>query len=316
MIKKRDAIIYAMRIMDVIGNRGRTLLYSIRVILYLFLGGASAGLLFTLCLWGFMLDTGKNEHGDYRFYLAFHATKSAGYTAGLLLLALSITCLYLDLGVPDKAYLVFSRPHLTPLSVGGFSLALDFSLALLLFVGNLYLTDGLSWKTRTIAEACCLVCSFCVITYTGVLLYTQNGIPAWHSPWLVSLFVLSAMSSGISVLLLIAFFSQGSELLMRVARPIQAVHITCLILEAVSIGAYLVYIFGSQTTRASVELLMQPEIARTGLLGAVGFGVVVPLVFESYSLLTGRIRTIPLSDIACLIGCFCLRWCVVVCGAH
>lgn len=45
-------------------------------------------------------------------------------------------------------------------------------------------------------------------------------------------------------------------------------------------------------------------------------GLVVPLALETYALTQKSWRAIPVSDVICLIGGFCLRWCLIMGGAH
>ena len=138
----------------------------------------------------------------------------------------------------------------------------------------------------------------------------------WSSPWLIGLFLCSSTSSGISVVLLCNWFVQGKTLLLRAARPLQRAHLAVLAAEAVTLIAFTAAVLANPDTASALALLREPGLLQTAVVGAVGMGLVVPLALETYALTQKSWRAIPVSDVICLIGGFCLRWCLIMGGAH
>ncbi len=70
------------------------------------------------------------------------------------------------------------------------------------------------------------------------------------------------------------------------------------------------------TSMRSLELLFQPGMVPWFFVGAVGFGILVPLLAEvSYALMKKRVF-LPFFCTLCLIGSLCLRYCIVSVGVY
>ena len=270
------------------------------VIAYLFLGGASAGAFFVMSAWSlgfYRSDTAARHH--MRLRTAFKALKGRVYTISLIMLAVSLACLVFDLQYPDRALLLFFRPRPTPMTFGAYALAVEAILGLLLALANVFKIPFLDGRVKRVLEALCAICSIAVMGWS-----------------LVALFFFSALSSGVSVVLLIDYFIQGQTLLLRAARPLQKAHLTCLVLEGISLAFFVHATLAKPAAANSVELLMDPAMLSTAVVGVIGMGILVPFALELNSLMHKDCRTIPVSDVICLIGSFCLRYCVVICGVH
>lgn len=298
-------------------HRMETPFFGSLVIAYLFLGGASAGAFFVMSAWSlgfYCSDTAARHH--MRLRSAFKALKGRVYTISLIILAVSLVCLVFDLQYPDRALLLFFRPRPTPMTFGAYALAVEAILGLLLALANVFKIPFLDGRVKRVLEVLCAVCSIAVMGYTGMLLANQAAVPLWHEWSLVALFFFSALSSGVSVVLLIDYFIQGQTLLLRAARPLQKAHLACLVLEGVSLAFFVHATLTKPTAANSVALLMDPTMLSTAVVGVIGMGILVPFALELNSLMHKDCRTIPVSDVICLIGSFCLRYCVVVCGVH
>lgn len=287
------------------------------VIAYLFLGGAAAGAFLVMSAWslGFYISDGVARH-HMRLRTAFKALKGRVYAISLIMLIISLVCLVFDLQYPDRALLLFLRPRPTPMTFGSYALAIEAILGLLLALGNVFKISILDGRAKRVLEILCAICSVAVMGYTGVLLANQAAVPLWHEWSLIALFFFSALSSGVSVVLLIDYFIQGQTLLLRAARPLQKAHLVCLVLEAVSLALFVHAAFTKPAASGSIALLMDPSMLSTAVVGVVGMGIIMPFLLELNSLMHKECRTIPVSDVICLIGSFCLRYCVVLCGVH
>lgn len=287
------------------------------VVAYLFLGGAAAGSFLVMSAWsiGFYRSDQAQRH-HMRLRVAFKTLKGRVYTISFVMLVISLVCLVFDLQYPDRALLIFQRPHLTPLTFGAYTLAIESLLGFLLALANVFKVPFLDGKLKRILEILCLICSIAVMGYTGILLAGQAAVPFWNDWSLVALFFFSALSSGVSVVLLIDYFIQDQTLLLRAARPLQQAHLVCLALEAASLAFFVYAAFSKPAAAGSIALLSEPSMLSTALVGVVGMGILIPFALELNSLMHKECRTIPVSDVICLIGSFCLRYCVVMCGVH
>jgi formate-dependent nitrite reductase membrane component NrfD len=285
------------------------------VILYLFLGGAAAGSLFMMSTWSLAFhrrDHSTNNH----LHRAFKSLMARCYTIGFAVLAVAVICLIMDLGQPGLALLLFLKPHPSVLTIGSYALLLELLIGLLLAIANLFDLSAIGARARKALELACCACSLVVMLYTGVFLASNASVAFWNTWVLVLLFLFSSLSAGISMVLLIDYFIINQTILLRAARPLQKAHIAILLAESLALAAFVAVALGNPATSESVALLAEPTILSTAIVGVVGMGILVPLGLETYTLRARECRTIPVSDVICLLGCLCLRYVVVVCGVH
>ncbi len=93
------------------------------VVLYLFLGGCGAAVLFVTAVWSLLFHRTRNAHlpAEPRLHGIWRAKPVHLASFGLLALSASL-CLLLDLGRPHRFFLLFLRPTASLLSVGSFVL--------------------------------------------------------------------------------------------------------------------------------------------------------------------------------------------------
>lgn len=289
-------------------------MYGPLVIAYLFLGGAAAGMLCAMSAWSLRERSMERVgHRSARFAAAFSVLRQRTYLVGFVTLALAMVCLLWDLGSPGKALLVVLRPHPTVLTFGAYTLAVEAALALLLASTHLLGAPRLKKRTLAAIEALCFVGGLATMSYTGVFLL-GGGIAFWNTWTLVGLFTFSSLSAGISTVLLIDWLAQGQTVLLRAARPLQKAHLACLAAEGLFLALFVFDAFANPAAAAACELLFSPDMLATASIGVLGFGIAVPAAFEAYSIARTDCRTIPVADVACLLGCLILRYLVIVCG--
>ena len=291
----------------------RGALYGSLVIAYLFLGGAAAGALFVMSAWSFAFRRSENPA---RLLTAFESLRSRTYTVGFLLLAFAMICLLGDLGNPGRALMVFFLPHPTVITFGAYTLAIEALLAALLLAASLP-NSPLTLRGRwlDIVEALCCIGALATMAYTGIFLF-QGSIPFWNHWSIIVLFVFSSLSSGVSVVLLIDWFTQGQSLLLRATKPLQICHVACLAAEVVFLTLFVNAAFRNPLADASLSLLMEPEMLAIAGVGVIGMGIALPITLETYSITRKECRAIPVSDFICLLGGLCLRYCLITCGVH
>ena len=290
-------------------------LFSALVILYLFLGGAAAGAFFTTAMWSIVFHRSAKQRGE-RLQNAFKSLLPKCYLVGVVLLVFSILCLIWDLGTPERALSLFSKPHFTVLTFGAFSLLFLLINGFVLVAANLFKLSFISGNLRKVFEYLCCFFALAVMIYTGVFLATNASVPFWNNWALVVLFLFSSLSCGVSIVLLIDFFIKDQTLLLRAARPLQKAHVTVLLLEALSLAGFLTLVFINPAVSKSIVLLLEPSMLSTAAIGVIGMGIIVPLFLETFNLLTKPYRTIPVSDVICLLGGFILRYVIILCGVH
>ena len=284
-------------------------------IAYLFLGGAASGAYFVMAAWSLAFHRGGLEH-PHRLHSAFKALLARVYAIAFIALVGSAACLVWDLLYPERALLIFLRPRPTLLTFGAWAIAAQLLIGLTLALANAFDLRIIGGRARKALEALAIPASFAVMLYTGLFLASNASIPFWNTPWLAVLFLLSSLSAGVSAVLLIDYFVQGQTLLLRAAKPLQRLHLACLALEAAVLAGFLHAGFANPDAGKSIALLMQPDTLSVGVVGVAIFGIIIPFLLEGYALTRKECRTIPFSDVVCLIGGFCLRWCVIMCGVH
>ncbi|MDR1015124.1 MAG: polysulfide reductase NrfD [Coriobacteriales bacterium] len=290
-------------------------MFDTLVILYLFLSGAAAGALFVMSAWSLAFHR-KGQTHQYRLTRAFKSLMARCYTIGLGALVFSMLCLLWDLGTPEDALSLFTKPHATVITFGAYALLLEMLVGMALALANLFDLSAITGRMRKVLEVLCCLCSLAVMVYTGVFLASNASVPFWNTWALVALFPFSSLSAGISLVLLIDYFIKGQTLLLRAARPLQKAHVAFLLTEAALLAAFLAIALSNPAAHKSVALLTSPNLLSTSAIGVVGMGVVIPFLFEAYTLRAKECRTIPLSDVVCLFGGLCLRYVIVLCGVH
>ncbi|WP_283171265.1 NrfD/PsrC family molybdoenzyme membrane anchor subunit [Curtanaerobium respiraculi] len=291
-------------------------MFGILIITYLFLGGAAAGALLVTCTWSILFHAHRIRRPS-REIAGFNTLRSNCYATAFVLLIFSIACLLWDLGSPERALNLFLHPHLSILSIGSFILSLEAILAGALALATFFDFHAIGGNARRVLEYCCAVFSCGVIIYTGVFLAANKSVPLWSTWTLVALFFFSSFSSGSAVVMLLDYFNPDDARHANVIRPMSAIHCAGLAFETVFLAAFLNHAFTTAAASESLALLLSPSILQTGIIGALGMGILIPFGSEIRTLAFAEEgRAVPFSDFACLVGGFLLRYCVIVCGVH
>lgn len=279
------------------------------IVLYLFLGGLSAGLL--------ALSAAATLVGDDRYKHV--AAIGAGLAPWPVLFGTAI--LVFDLGQPFYFWklLVAVQPQ-SPMWVGTWLLTLFACVSLPFSVVSALHHLGTAppalerWHKRLALAGGILAIG--VGIYTGVLLGVLVARPLWNTPLLAQLFLASALSSGAAVMLLLCR-TLGSALERR----------TLAIADGVLIATELVvlaWLFVSAVTsgaaaRSAIAALSEGAIGWTFWIGVVLVGLVIPLfieVREVTSAAHGRwfSRAVAMAPVLVLVGGFLLRLVFVYAG--
>jgi formate-dependent nitrite reductase membrane component NrfD len=289
------------------------------IVLYLFLGGLSAG---ALALSGLAHHLG---HGERYLSLA-----RAGALVAPLPVLVGSGVLVFDLGRPLSFWKLFVafEPE-SPMWIGSWLLAAFLCVSL----PYAYLFLPARWKRWTPARpdawkgvlaAAGLPVSVGVGIYTGVLLGAVPARPFWNTPMVAQLFLFSALSSGTALVMLAAPRLGGEEPRPEDVRLVLTADVLFILLELFIIVPFILH--GQLSTlaaRTALRLILGGELTATFWVGVVVLGLLVPLLVESVavaaSVLRGRPVHVPRPletavAVLVLLGGFLLRYVFVRAG--
>lgn len=268
----------------------KTIEWGVLIILYLFLGGLSAGLYFVSAVATF-LRNGDDRHERIARWGALLAPWPV---------ALGSTLLIFDLGHWYRFYKLFLHLRwVSPMSIGAWLLMLFTLLSLLYAYSWLNAAErdwlfahvprrtavlrrwirDLSSYRRTLAVAG-LPLAVGVGIYTGVLLGAVQSRPFWNTNLVAQLFLFSALSTGCAGLMFLLAFSRrpfaSAEL-----RFLYLLDICFLTLEFFVVLPYLIHgQLSVEAVRQSMQLILGGPFTFVFWVFFLGFGLLLPLGIE------------------------------------
>jgi formate-dependent nitrite reductase membrane component NrfD len=296
----------------------RTIEWGWLIVIYLFLGGLSAG---ALALSGLANFLGRQER--------YVALARAGALVAPVPVMLGSALLVFDLGRPFffwKLFVAFSPE--SPMWVGTW-LLVAFS-AVSAAYAYLFLPDRFkpwtparpqAWKN--VLAAAGLPIAVGVGIYTGVLLGAVPARPFWNTPMVAQLFLFSALSSGAALVMLVAP-RLGGKALPEDTRLVLSVDVLFILLELFIVIPFILH--GELSTlaaRTSLGLILGGPLTGTFWVGVVLLGLVVPLTVETAAIGMGVARQRPVHvprmletavAVLVLLGGFLLRYVFVRAG--
>ena len=180
---------------------GHELTWGLPVILYLFLAGTGAGAVAVSA--AVILYSGDYRGGSF-YKLARH-----GALIGPIPVIVGVSLLVFELGRWDRALNLFKVINLSPMSIGSWFLSL-FIFFSLIYAATFLPSFFVRYKrlTRQLYPVLHLLAwvnfplGIGVAVYTGILLGAMPSRPLWNSPILALLFLVSALSTGIAMIIL------------------------------------------------------------------------------------------------------------------
>ena len=283
---------------------------------YLFLGGAGAGCLLVAAVLECLSPHAivANDRRRPTPEEAYRPFFMPSYVAGFAAVAIGALCLLLDLGRGERALSLIFQPTLSFISVGVFLLIVLMVLAAAPLSFWAFGRAGFPKPLMLAVRVLLALAAFSVMTYTGLFLSGMPSVPLWNTLVLPALFVASALSSGIALLVCVVFLTGSSERFASAAnrlRAADAVVIVCeVILLALFVGA--AFLKGG-TAQASAERLVQGDLSAPFLGLVVLLGLVVPFACEALARKVSE-RAVVAAAVLVLAGGFFLRWCIVEAG--
>jgi formate-dependent nitrite reductase membrane component NrfD len=274
---------------------------------YLFLAGLGGGAYVT----GVMADFAGEQ---------WTAISKIGVSLGFPCVLAGCVFLLADLGSPMHFWRAGMRPNTSWIARG------TIIITVFMILGAIHIAFWL-WPFNGLADAPVgrhvlgifgVLFAFGTMIYTGILLGAARPIAFWSTAMLPLLFLVSALSTGIMAVILIASFAGGAY-----AEPIHTLarfDILLIILEMFVLGFYLQGTHRVPESRASAELVLTGEVAPLFWWGVAVLGLSVPLILDLlgvFALQGGTaVAAAILASVCGITGGLFLRQVVVAGGIH
>ena len=275
---------------------------------YLFLAGMGGGAF----LIGAVVDILLRFSDDPRLERV-GAVTDGGLILGPATVVLGAVFLLADLGSPERAFQVFFTSSTSLLTLGSWAIALFCvcSIAALL-VGGLVETT-VSRVVEAVLHGLATLAACCVILYSGVYLSTFPSVPFLHNPIVPVLFVASALSTGMALLLIFGFVLRDHEDVSEGLSSCARIDLVLLGIEVAALGALLAVSLGSGEAAAdSAWALISGDQAGLFWLGVVAVGVAAPIALEVSHLRGADLFTLVVGAGCVSVGGLCLRYALLL----
>ena len=247
------------------------------------------------------------------------AIAKVGVCLGFPCVAVGCVFLILDLGTPVNFWRAAMRPNTSWIARGTIIISVFMILAFIHVVFWLWPFKNLAEAegARHVLGAFGIIFAFGTMIYTGILLAASRPIAFWSTSTLPLLFLVSALSTGIMAVVLLASFGSGTGDLVH---SLAAFDILLIILEVFVLGFFLQATHRVPESRASAELLLTGSVAPLFWFGVVLLGLIVPLGLELLSIKVlaggGAKAVAALAAASGIFGGLCLRQVVLSGGIH
>jgi formate-dependent nitrite reductase membrane component NrfD len=291
------------------------------IILYFFLGGIAAGAYFAATIIDLVGSERERELSRVGYWIAFPMVVLCGLflTVDLyrperfwhMLFKSEVVKEALAEGWPGSAQSWRTMGHAliwkywSPMSVGAWALLIFGACSFLSFLGSLWPAGRLARLLRhgvfgKLLQLLGCVVGFFIAAYTGALLTATNQ-PLWSdSVWIAPLFLTSATSTGLAIMILLARADRAvtAEYLAR----LQHADLWALFLELIVFAVFL----------GSLGALFWPVMhtwhGKLLILGTLILGVLIPVWLHLRARLTPQRNSVVAAALLSLVGGFVLRY--------
>jgi len=308
------------------------LTWGMPVVWYLFLAGVGAGALTTSA--SVLLRGGgggfAGSHAEIARYGAFLAPLPVMLGCFLLVFELGS----FEAGNWFRWINLYKVINLSPMSIGTWLLTFFIGVSVLYaytFVPNAPFLGERQAPLRRALAWVAIPLGIATAIYTGVLLGAMPARPFWNSPILAMLFMLSSLSTGVALILLVRAVlhttppEEDKQAHMQSSYILSATDILLIGFELMVLFLFIMYAhltIGNVKEAVSV-ILPGGDLAPLFWFGVVLVGLLIPALIELYYLIPKLVyhrgftspRTVDIAvSGAVLLGGFLLRYVVVVAG--
>lgn len=278
---------------------------------YLYLGGLVAGILFFSALY---FIRGKADE-----------MKTVVKVTPLLapiLLGIGLFTLFLDLEYKLHAFRFFTNIRLeSPMSWGSWTLGVIFPLSVLWAAIHIesvfpkwrwpfkWLKEFVSLATKYSKAIAWVLMIYAIILgmYTGILLSAFNARPIWNTAILGPLFLVSGLSTGVALNLILSKDKKEKHLLSRI--DIMAIGVEVFLIIHMFMGM----LASTEVHIQAAGLFLGGVYTAPFWIFVVALGLLIPFLFEILEV-RGKIQATKIPAIMVLVGGFFLRYIIVEAG--
>ena len=294
--------------------------WGLPIAVYFFLGGLGAGAFCVIAL--IALFTGER----------FKATVRFGAWASSICIAVGVSALLFEVGVPFRAILLYQAfVNLNSwMAIGAW--LLFFAILFNGLFALLWTDRVLNWVEkkfkpvvqyrgiiRGLLALIGILVNVGVAVYTGILLNVLPFRPFWNTNLLPVLFTTSALDTGLGLVTAYATLREKGNGVERLRTVLEVFVIVAIAAEGAALAYYLqTMLSASNEAVASAQLLLNGSLSPAFWVLIVGVGLVIPLLI-CLTQITGLVKrapiVVPLTAISsCLIGGFTLRAVMLLAG--
>jgi formate-dependent nitrite reductase membrane component NrfD len=266
---------------------------------YLFLAGVGGG--------AYMAGVIADLAGGTEWMLV----SKIGVCLGLPCVLVGTFFLLADLGKPSHTWRVWMKPGTSWIARGTIIISIFMVLAAIHtafwvwpFAGPLEVNES----ARHFIGVLGAIFAFLTVIYTGLLLGYSQPIALWRTALLPVLFFVSAVSTGLMAVMIIAQSMGAAIAQLTLMENIDA---AILVFELFVLAVYLYNAYRTLESRPSALRILKGPMAAAFWLGVVACGLVIPLLLELLGY-HGAILTI--GALLGLFGGLCLRFTILAGG--
>lgn len=264
---------------------------------YLFLAGLGGGAYVTGAVAGFFVEQ------------EWATIAKIGVSLGFPCVLVGCVFLLADLGSPANFWRAAMRPNTSWIARG------TIIITIFMIVGAIHIAFGVwpfnrlseSMGARHLVSVLGIIFAFGTMIYTGILLAAARPIAFWSTALLPLLFLVSALSTGMMAVILVALLA-GAVYEGPVAE-LARIDLLLIILEMFVLTFYLHGTHRVPESRAAARLVLVGEVAPTFWWGVAVVGLIAPLVFDSLDVAV-------VASVCGIVGGLFLRYVVLSGGVH
>lgn len=236
-----------------------------------------------------------------------------GLYLGPAAVLLGAVFLLADLGSPDRAFQVFFTSSSSLLTLGSWFVALFCGCSLVSLIAGSLVYVSFMRVVEVASHVLATVFSFCSILYSGLYLSLFSTVPFLHTFLIPILFIVSALSTGMAVLLVFGFVMQDKDGVLLGVSGCVRLDIALLVLECLLLILVLwsACMRGDEVARSAVALVVG-EYAGLFWFGVVSVGLLIPIVAAVLHLGSSSPLAFLVGAGCSLVGGLCLRYALLL----